>query len=1317
VADAFRLGGTVKFRQLPGGEVEITIDDASLSVGDDPESIDHDGIDPTFEVGGRAAFKIGGAEGFRMQDFRLDGVTLDGHELSLDGLPELFNRPLVANVMNAFDGGVIDVDQLNADGFLDVEFPDVNDLGITGINNDEFTIHWFDPATGQSGSIATLAPIQIGDSAWRYVLADAIPSDVQVSVEFLADGWTDGTNSNTAEREYFFATVPDVVSGAGLRGPPIARLTNPTDGSIVDPGSLKSRGFIDVTFESRSGEAIDPNSIDATDITLAALAGSTGIDVQIDTTRDPRLLYGSTYRFFLADGGADAGIDLFADDATGSIEVTFIGGGFAAGTGAQAITNIAQTELIAIDGAKSGKVATNTTFGLGPLVLEGPSIGIEDIGFADGKVIITIAVGLDRATLSFGSGSDAAQDGPTANGGSGIVTELTGILATFDLGVGLPGDFSLAPTGKFSFTVESLLAEIPEVVRAEATGIAVNYDPAADASQEILRVDSADLTFEMIEGLDVTGSLDDLVITGNSLSLGQGSVTGSGGFDIGGVLTVDSVTVGLTDLVVDFSQPGKAFGDFNGSVYIASGDATLAVSSLTATVSDGPDEGTDAFRIELDFESGHVQALVADIDRFALDFGGVLTVTANDFELNTGAADQEFLVFFGAVGAELGIGSVRIGGEARNFGILGNGTLGFDDEAPFAVILDVDATSGSALGWPEWLPIRINTLGVEFANIIDDPTDLTLLFSASVEGLPAVAGLEFSGAIEDVRIRPQLLLEGKFPVISIGAFGVSVSGDLFGGSINGALVGGILNLVEDTSATEGYRIWEASEGTPPDDAERVLFVGIQGGFSMAGIGGLTLRVGLSELGPLGALVSVEVPGGILLEPNTGLTINNFTAGVEFFKTLPSIDDPLRLRDNEFQIPTAVEASEWLADLKSQVFHQFVQVKDNPSTNGFAAAFTSPMLIMGSAKIYSMYTSQQVFNGEVQLFLDTSGKFLIRGLLNFAGDNLSISGALYADFSNVSDGSVVVLFLADVPDQIRLLTIDGALRLGFRNDAGNQVEIPVADVEATAANPDISAELVVPGGGADVDVAVLKEDAVDYVDLVIEPGSMLKLDYESIFDDPDVKVTGTLTPADGSTPIDLTFDPVPMGVEIQVANGVATEHLYASASELSSRNIRRFRFSVGGGPVDWQPGVLEITLVGGSVAQSDGTTNAAISRSMVITGATAALADPQTGINIVALNERHYLDVTYRPSGLNDAVLDTDPANLPTAPVLEGAVGSATIRGPPILQGTSADGSITVRYAFDGQFALGAVSVIFADHAFEDDQGAANVAQTLHFTVT
>ena len=62
-----------------------------------------------------------------------------------------------------------------------------------------------------------------------------------------------------------------------------------------------------------------------------------------------------------------------------------------------------------------------------------------------------------------------------------------------------------------------------------------------------------------------------------------------------------------------------------------------------------------------------------------------------------------------------------------------------------------------------------------------------------------------------------------------------------------------------------------------------------------------------------ALFAGQIPGGVLLEPNSGLTMNDFTAGVEFFKTLPSIDDPFALRGPAFDIPASVDADTWLGD--------------------------------------------------------------------------------------------------------------------------------------------------------------------------------------------------------------------------------------------------------------------------------------------------------------------------------------------------------------------------------------------------------------------
>ena len=57
-----------------------------------------------------------------------------------------------------------------------------------------------------------------------------------------------------------------------------------------------------------------------------------------------------------------------------------------------------------------------------------------------------------------------------------------------------------------------------------------------------------------------------------------------------------------------------------------------------------------------------------------------------------------------------------------------------------------------------------------------------------------------------------------------------------------------------------------------------------------------------------------------------------------------------------------------------------------------------MTIIGSATLYSIYTSQELFNGQVVLEFSTDGKIFVEGKLNFAANNLSVSGKLYANLS-------------------------------------------------------------------------------------------------------------------------------------------------------------------------------------------------------------------------------------------------------------------------------------------------------------------------------
>ena len=314
-----------------------------------------------------------------------------------------------------------------------------------------------------------------------------------------------------------------------------------------------------------------------------------------------------------------------------------------------------------------------------------------------------------------------------------------------------------------------------------------------------------------------------------------------------------------------------------------------------------------------------------------------------------------------------------------------------------------------------------------------------LTLSASVTGLKGAAGLEFSGSIQGIQIDVGKLLDGEFPIVGLDSLSVSIKGNLFGGEIDGDA---------DRRHPQARRRLPADRATstrPRRSRTAIFFVGIEGGFTIAGMAGFTIRLALSELGPLTVLISASLPTGILLEPQHRPLDQRLRR--------PASSSSRRCRRSTTRSRCAarpsssrrsIPADEWLATVKAQVVQQALRSPRTRRMSGFAAAFTAPMTITGSAKIYSIYTSQQVFNGQIIVKISTDGKILVVGKLNFAADNLSVSGRLYADLSHVATGNVTVLFLADIPDQVRVLTLYGRLQMGFRDASGQEVAFVAVD---------------------------------------------------------------------------------------------------------------------------------------------------------------------------------------------------------------------------------------------------------------------------------
>ncbi|HEY3485966.1 MAG TPA: hypothetical protein VGK49_11310, partial [Ilumatobacteraceae bacterium] len=833
----------------------------------------------------------------------------------------------------------------------------------------------------------------------------------------------------------------------------------------------------------------------------------------------------------------------------------------------------------------------------------------------------------------------------------------------------LGGSFRAELSGKWSLNIQSLEINVPNVVKISAEGIKMGFDPdSEDPDQELLVIDRAVVQFETfpirgeITRFDPTPNtpgdeIPGLVVREKGFDLGVAelcygcaataqpsggtgappvtsatSTTGDDKVRIGNIIEFDDIRIIIENFSFDVGRPV----DFDGSIAIATGGAKFfpgrpfnAIISDRDAANDLRSDGrpdTEAMRLQLDFENGVVTGFVFEVDTLKLNINDFIQVSAVGFRLNTGATGTEPVVEFIQVGAKVTIGSLQLGGEARNFAILANGD--FETRRGFGVFLSIGSANGDSFKWPSWLPVRINAIGIEWPDFEDEPERFIIGLSVSIEGMPSVGTLEFSGAIEGLKIDPFLLAEGKFPIVDIASIAVSVRGKLFGGELNATLLGGIMKFDASGNVIDPFN-------TTTEVADRVLFFGIEGGFKLAGMG-LTIRLGLTELGPLGVQITASLPTGVMLVPQIGLVMNNFVAGVEFFKTLPAIEDPFELRRPEFSASTTQSAGDWLTALKAQVAAQFRAIKADPSKSGFAAAFTSPMLITGGADIYSLYLSQFTFRGRVQIKISTDGKFLIVGQLLFLDGLLSMSAKLYADLSKVAEGDVTILFLADIPDDPRILTLHGKFQMGFRNAGGEEVTFDLVDevpnteniVRPTASLSDPAA------GSADVGVinaAGRTQDGRNYIDVEFVPPTGATLDYASILD-----TEREFTLMVNETPVTVDGVPIPMVASIDANGNLVLTPLTPNAGEtmeeaLARTGTRRFRYLVGPAGYDFPLGEAVLSFAEGGFKTADvtaesgavttGASNELFDLVFTIDGATAVLREP--AVDISTLNQRGY----------------------------------------------------------------------------------------------
>jgi hypothetical protein len=502
--------------------------------------------------------------------------------------------------------------------------------------------------------------------------------------------------ASEVERFTLFTLPPTGSAG----GQALRHLASPSNGGVVSLQTINAQRYIDVTFFSPTGAQIDASSIDGNELRITG-AGAANLAKNADGTVIATVLRttGNTWRYLLT---TRTGVDPKETFVAGEVNVQVVAGSWRAGTGETAAAAARSDEVFTILVAADLGAAPDA-ISLGPLSLQGPSIGIAKMQSPRRQALLTVAIGVDVASI----GSAAARQ--RRNSLSGITAQLTGLLGTFDIAVDVAAALSaitgggniasaFSVPGKFGIQISGLAIEIPNVFKVTASGIIFNWDPNYDPAQNggqrqrILVVQQASISFP---SFGITGQINPndgapgLVVYIDGFDIGEaqliykpgggaGSNTtqtggGSGKISIAGLLEFDDLRIGVTNFKVTFGEAVV----FNGT-HLRRPRARRLPAPVSAIITDRlsaePDiapgvPDTEAIRLSLEFEDGRVKGFVFEADTLRITLGSVLALTATGVLIDTSAAADEEMASFLSAGPRIGRWRRR-GQELR---VLGDG--------------------------------------------------------------------------------------------------------------------------------------------------------------------------------------------------------------------------------------------------------------------------------------------------------------------------------------------------------------------------------------------------------------------------------------------------------------------------------------------------------------------------------------------------------------------------------------------------------------------------------------------------------------------
>lgn len=309
-AGIFTISGAVSFTRTPNGQINVDLPQATVAISI-PDG--NGGLKEAFGLSGAARFHFGGPDGFQLEDIRVSGYSIFGVGATI-AAPASSLRAPTADLANPSSTSIASIADLT---YIDVTYQDPNRVGLNDGSITDAAAEFLVAVTDATGaSIAGLtvnnatvvkSPDATNDRTFRYSITmtqafkDAVEASskgVTVTVSFVNATWSDLRGaSGAAEVERFTLYSP---AKAKPSVQPYATLASPANGATVSLQTLNAQRYIDVTFFSPTGAAIDAASIDGNELKITG-AGAANLAKNADGTVMATVLNvsGNTYRYLL----------------------------------------------------------------------------------------------------------------------------------------------------------------------------------------------------------------------------------------------------------------------------------------------------------------------------------------------------------------------------------------------------------------------------------------------------------------------------------------------------------------------------------------------------------------------------------------------------------------------------------------------------------------------------------------------------------------------------------------------------------------------------------------------------------------------------------------------------------------------------------------------------------------------------------------------------------------------------------------------------------------------------------------------------------